>query len=63
VKLTEYIKLYYKGSQRTFAQKYNIPEPIISFACNQKPIGRDCMIRIKRATDGQVTLDDLEPAE
>jgi len=63
MKLREYIWFNHGGRQRAFAKEHNLRENMVSRACNQKTIGLKAMMKIKRATGGQVTLDDLELTE
>ena len=59
MKLKKYIEYNYSGSQKAFAREHDLLESVVSFLCNGIPVGRESMLKIKRATGGEVTLDDM----
>jgi len=59
MKLKKYIEDNYSGHQKSFAREHDLLESVVSFLCNGKPVGRESMLKIKRATGGEVTLDDM----
>ena len=63
MKLHIYINKHFNGSQKAFCREHDLVESIVSRVCNGKPVGRESMMKFKQATNGEVTLDDMEPTK